>query len=152
MDEPAERFERLITRLRSQGYRLTPQRRAVLRVLAESREHPSAEQIYARLRDAFPGISLGTIYKTAALLREQGELYEIALSDGGCRFDVRQPYPHPHVICVCCRSVADLDLPGAQPDWEEVARLTGYQIVSQRLDFFGICPRCQERTSRAGGD
>jgi len=139
----AERLERLVTRLREQGYRLTPQRRAVLRVLAESREHPSAEQVYARLRDEFPGISLGTIYKTAALLRDQGELYEIAFSDGGSRFDVREPKPHPHLVCVRCRSVTDLDLPCAQPDWADVARLTGYQIVSQRLDFFGICPRCQ---------
>lgn len=137
------RLDELIAKLRAKGYRMTPQRRAVLKVLVTSGNHPSAEQVHARLCEEFPGISLGTIYKTVALLKEQGELLEVALCDGCNHYDVLRPYPHPHLICVRCKSVVDLELTSVEQTSAEVARQTGYQILSQRLDFFGVCPRCQ---------
>jgi Fur family transcriptional regulator, peroxide stress response regulator len=146
------RLDGLMDKLRGQGYRLTPQRRAVLRVLLTSSDHPSAEQVYNRLQAEFPGISLGTIYKTAALLKEQGELLEIGFCDAGNRLDALRPYPHPHLICVRCKSVVDLVADAVQATAEEVARSTGYRIVSQRLDFFGVCPRCQEPRGTQGSD
>jgi Fur family peroxide stress response transcriptional regulator len=125
---------------------LTPQRMAVLRILATSDGHPSVEQIYDRVRQDFPMTSLGTIYKTVTLLKEMGEVLELGFSDDSNRYDGNKPYPHPHLICVECRRIIDPDIPGLGMIPEQVGEKTGYQILTHRLDFYGVCPECQEKT------
>ena len=146
MTDVQARLDELMAKLREQGYRLTPQRRAVLRILASCNQHPSAEQIFKRVSTDFPGTSLATIYKTLALLKEQGEVYELSFGDGN-RYDCRTPYPHPHLVCVNCKRITDLDFDGLPQTADRVAQHTGYEIVSQRFDFFGVCPECQETAS-----
>lgn len=121
---------------------MTPQRRAVIRLLVTSAAHPSAEQVYEEVRKDFPAISLATVYKTAALLREMGELSEISTKEGITRFDGRNPQSHPHVICSGCKSIIDFDPVPFDDLMREVARKTGYRLHGHRLDFFGICPHC----------
>jgi len=145
MADPQARLDGLIARLREQGYRLTPQRMAVLKFLTASEEHPSAEQIYERVKADFPMTSLATIYKTVTLLKETGEVLELGFSDDSNRYDGNRPYPHPHLICTRCRNIVDADVATLNELHRDVARSTGYRIVSHRLDFFGICPQCQER-------
>ena len=145
MAEPQARLDELIARLRERGGRLTPQRVAVLRVLATSDQHPSAEQIYEHIKADFPMTSLATVYKTLALLVEMGELLEIRFSGDSTRYDGRMAQSHPHLICVKCKKIKDLDLAPSEPLSEEVAERTGYCILRYRLDFFGICPKCQEK-------
>ena len=74
MSQSETRIEELISKLREQGYRVTPQRAAVVRVLASSQEHPSVEQIYDSVRADFPMTSLATVYNTFKCLRERGSL------------------------------------------------------------------------------
>ncbi len=148
MTELDVRLQEMVTCLQRDGHRLTPQRMAVLEILAESADHPSAEQIYGKVRVAFPMTSLATVYKTVTLLREMGQILELGFSDDSNRYDGRQPSPHPHLICVRCKKIVDPDLcvldgrlnEGAQ----QVAQQSGYQMVGRRLDFFGICPQCQQ--------
>ena len=148
MDDPQARLDELIIRLREQGSRLTPQRMAVLQVLATSDNHPSAEQIYQRVRADFPMISRATIYKTMTLLKEMAEALELDFGDSGSRYDGNRPDPHPHVICVECQNIFDLDLEGI--DWlvGQVRGASGFRVVSHRLDFYGVCPQCQVQRSR----
>ena len=136
------RLENIISKLRGRDFRMTPQREAVIRLLITSAAHPSAEQVHEEVKKAFPAISLATVYKTAALLREIGELSEISTKEGGCRFDGRNPQSHPHVICSGCKSIVDFDVVPLDDLMQEVARKTGYRLHDHRLDFFGICPRC----------
>jgi len=143
MADPQARLDELITKLKEQGYRLTPQRMAVLRVLATSEEHPSVEQIYERVKANFPMTSLATIYKTVTLLKEMGEVLELGFSDDGNHYDGNKPYPHPHLICTKCKNIVDPEVATLSELRQEVAQSTGYQIRSHRLDFFGICPQCQ---------
>jgi len=143
--DPQARLDELITRLKGRGHRLTPQRMAVLRILAASEEHPSVEQIYECVKADFPMTSLATIYKTMTLLKGMGEVLELGFSDGGNRYDGIRPYPHPHLICTKCRNIVDPEVPTLSELPQEVARSTGYRLVSHRLDFFGICPQCQEK-------
>lgn len=145
MVDPQARLDKLIDRLREQGHRLTPQRMAVLRILATNEGHPSVEQIYEHVKAEFPMTSLATIYKTVTLLKEMGEVLELGFSDDSNRYDGNRPYPHPHLICARCRNIVDLEVATLSELPQEVARSTGYRIVSHRLDFFGICPQCQER-------
>ncbi|HID61861.1 MAG TPA: transcriptional repressor [Anaerolineae bacterium] len=145
MADHQARLDEMIAKLRERGYRLTPQRMAVLRILSASEEHPSVEQIYERVKAEFPMTSLATVYKTLTLLKEMGEVLELGFSDDSNRYDGAQPYPHPHLICIKCRNIIDAKVATLSELPQEVARSTGYRIVSQRLDFFGICPGCQEK-------
>ena len=78
---------------------------AVLKILAESEQHPSVEQIYDRMKPDLPMTSLTTVYKTVALLKEMGEVLELGFSDDSNRYDGSRPYPHPHLICIKCRKI-----------------------------------------------
>jgi Fur family peroxide stress response transcriptional regulator len=145
MADPEARLDELTTGLRERGNRLTPQRMAVLKILAADEGHPSVEQIYERVKVDFPMTSLATIYKTVTLLKEMGEVLELGFSDDSNRYDGNKPYPHPHLICTECRNIVDPQVAALSELHQEVARSTGYRILSHRLDFFGICPRCQEK-------
>jgi len=145
MLESRQRVDALVARLREKGHRLTPQRMAVLKVLIGSHEHPSAEQIHARVKARFPMTSLATTYKTLAVLKQMGEILEINLGNDGSRYDGGNPSPHPHVVCIECGTIIDVDVVGLSHLPREVAHTTGYQIVRHRLDFFGVCPPCQEK-------
>ncbi|HUW13750.1 MAG TPA: transcriptional repressor [Anaerolineae bacterium] len=145
MSEPSTRIDELVTRLRARGYRLTPQRMAVLRILASSKGHPSVEQIHQQVQADFPMTSLATIYKTVTLLKEMGEVLELGFSNDSSRYDGNKPHPHPHLVCIRCKEILDPEAPSVGGLSEQLARETGYKIVSHRLDFYGICPRCQKR-------
>ncbi|GAB6058758.1 Fur family transcriptional regulator [Desulfonatronum parangueonense] len=138
------RLEQMINRLKERGFRLTPQRVAVLKILALSDGHPSVDQIYEQVHQDFPTTSRATIYKTVALLRELGEVLELGFPDGSNRYDGNKPFPHPHVICTMCRTVQDPNLAGVTDLTREVSTKTGFRISTHRLDFFGLCRACQE--------
>jgi len=146
MDSQA-RLDELLTRLREQGYRLTPQRVALVQLLIDSKTHPSAGQIYEQLHAQFPTMSLATVYKTLHLLKEMGEVLELGFGDDDNRYDASDPDPHPHLVCIRCRKIIDPDVPVFETLAQEVAAASGYHILSHRLDFFGICPACQEEAA-----
>lgn len=138
-----ERLEHLLHELRLRGCRLTPQRLAILRAVLSSEEHPTAEQIYAEVREEFPMTSLATVYNTLGLLKEMGAVLEVGLGHGGMRYDGLRQEPHLHLICTQCDTILDADSPELQQLSEAVSQETGFRIRSHRLDFFGICPQCQ---------
>ena len=143
MADPQKRLERIIKALKDKGYRLTPQRLAMLKIIAASKRHPNAEQIYEQMKANFPTTSLATIYKTLSLLKDRGEVLELTLASGGRRYDGNRPYPHPHVICTRCGQILDPEIAGMAEVSKEMARQTGYQITHHQLNFFGLCPKCQ---------
>lgn len=143
---PKTQLDETVARLRERGHRMTPQRMAVLEVIIGNREHLSADQVHDRIRMRFPMTSLATVYKTMGLLRDMGEVLELGFSNGSNRYDGNQR-PHPHLICVQCNEISDVDVAGLADLPTDVAQATGYRIVNHRVDFFGICPRCQGRES-----
>ena len=144
MSDPQARLNEMIDSLREHGCRLTPQRLAVLKTLADSKEHPSVEKIYERVKADFPMTSLATIYKTVTLLKELGEVLELGFGDDSNRYDGNKPHPHPHLICIKCKNIVDPDVAILNKLHKKMAQETGYRIINHRLDFFGICPECQE--------
>jgi Fur family peroxide stress response transcriptional regulator len=143
MADPKIRINQMVQKLRERGCRITPQRLAVLKILAVSEGHPSVEQIYEQVKPDFPTTSLATVYKTVSLSKELGEVLELGFSDGRNRYDGNKPYPHPHVVCIQCKKIIDPDLSSLADVADELAQETGFRIVNHRLDFFGICPDCQ---------
>jgi Fur family peroxide stress response transcriptional regulator len=116
----------------------------MLRIIAESKGHPSAEQIYDQIKADFPTTSLATIYKILSLLKDLGEVLELNLAGVGSRFDGNKPYPHPHVICTKCGQIIHLEFKPMAGISQEIARQTDYKITHQQLNFFGLCPACQK--------
>ena len=143
MDNSEARFEQMLDRLRERDCRITPQRVALLRLLAADEGHSSASHLYQQLRAQFPTTSLATVYKTLNLLKEMGEVVEFGFSDDDNRYDGARPFPHPHLICVQCRKIIDTDTALASSLVKDVAADSGYQIIGHRLDLYGLCPECQ---------
>lgn len=144
MADPQKRLEQIIEALRDKGHRLTPQRLAMLRIIAQSAGHPSAEQIYEQLTGDFPTTSLATVYKTLSLLKDIGEVLELNFASVGSRYDGNRPYPHPHAICARCGQILDAEFEDVAGISQEIARQTGFKITHHQLTFFGLCPQCQE--------
>lgn len=138
------------------GVSLTPRREKLLEVLLASDNHPSASEIHEGVRRYYPGTSLATIYNTIEILKETGQVLEIEFSGAANRYDGRIPDSHPHLICLECERVDDLQLPEDHGTLGEIAKATGYRIVRRRTDYYGICPECQIKKGGAapskGGD
>ena len=143
----ANRLDEMITALKAKDFRLTPQRIAVLKILAHSAEHPTVEQIYRKVRTDFPTTSLATVYKTVTLLKQLGQIRELGFGDSGSRYDGIRPEPHPHLICLECDKILDPQLASIDQMTQQLTQDTGFQITNHRLDFFGICPECRVRKS-----
>jgi Fur family peroxide stress response transcriptional regulator len=139
------RYDVISKKLKESGNKLTPQRLVIARILAESEGHPSVEDIYNQLRENFPGISQATVYRNMMLFKSLGEVLEIGFAGGSTRYDGKKPYPHPHVICLKCNKIIDPDLESLRDMTKEIIDESGFEIVTYRLDFFGICPECNEK-------
>lgn len=139
-----DRFQQMLDKLKSLDFRITPQRLAVLRILSASEDHPTAEQIFEKVKTAFPTTSLATVYKTITLLKSLNEVLELGFPDGSNRYDGNKPFPHPHVVCSRCRKIMDPELISLDELKDEIGKKTGFRIDYHRLDFFGLCRECQE--------
>ena len=137
------RFEELTQKLRERQCRMTPQRVALLRLLTSAEDHPSAAQLYERLRAQFPTTSLATVYKTLSLLYDMGEVLELGFGNHEARFDANRPDPHPHLICLRCWKIVDGEPSLVPSQVQEVAKGSGFQVTGHRLDVYGFCPDCQ---------
>ena len=140
--DPKGRFDSILKKLRENNHKLTPQRLAIIKILASSEGHPNVEKIYEKLQADFPTMSLATVYRNVMILKSLGEVLELGFPDGSNRYDGNKPYPHPHVICIKCKKIIDPDLTTLKDMTAEVADETGFKILTHRLDFFGVCHDC----------
>ena len=145
MNNIQTRLDEILTKLRQRDFRITPQRIAILKAFLQSQDHPGVEQVHEEVKVNFPTTSLATVYKTVHLLKEFGEILEIVCAGGGNRYDGKKPYPHPHLICTSCKAIMDPDVHLLEQLTAELAKTSGYRIISHQLVFFGICPGCQKR-------
>ena len=144
MADPKKRFATIIRKLRENGHKITPQRLAIVKILAKSEGHPSVEDIHVQIKKDFPTMSLATVYRNIVLIKSLGEVLELGFPDGSNRYDGNRPYPLPHVICIKCKKIVDPDLDSLDKMKKEVAFETNFKILNHRLDFFGICSDCME--------
>ena len=142
IEQPDLRVNDLVTKLRGRGFRLTPQRLAVLQTLVSDPSHPSVDSMFRELAPRYPMMSLATVYKTIEVLKEMGEVLELGFANRPSRYDANIPSPHAHMICTECGRIEDVDVADVAPIAANVANRTGYQSVLPRLDFYGRCPEC----------
>jgi Fur family peroxide stress response transcriptional regulator len=144
LQAPDIRIDNLIEKLRAAGHRVTPQRLAILQALIANDTHPTVDQVYAKVKAAFPTTSLATVYKTVSIAKAMGEALELEFSQGSNRYDGKKPYPHPHVICTQCQKIIDYESVEIDAMVKQIKRATGFKIDNHRLDFYGTCATCQE--------
>jgi Fur family peroxide stress response transcriptional regulator len=138
------RYEQVIASLKRRDYRLTPQRIALIRLIAASHEHPSAMQLHEQVRAQFPTTSLATIYKTLDLLKEMGEVLEISLHNDN-HYDGNRLDPHPHLICTKCHKIVDGDLETpVHTLLNNMEHNFNFRILSHQLNIYGLCFDCQK--------
>ncbi|MEE4362834.1 MAG: transcriptional repressor [Desulfotignum sp.] len=142
MADHNQRSDTIVRKLRENGHKITPQRLAIIKILAKSEGHPSVEDIHEQIRADFPTMSLATVYRNIVLLKSLGEVLELGFPDGSNRYDGNKPAPHPHVICIRCKKIVDPVLDSLDEMKKEVALETDFKILNHRLDFFGICSSC----------
>ena len=140
-----DRLETMVASLRKEGYRITPQRLAVLKVLAEGTGHPDAGDIHRKVSRQYPAMSLATVYKTIAQLKKLDQVLELEFSGHANRYDGNKPYAHPHVLCASCGKIVDPEVLDMEKITADLSRSTGFRIHNTRLDFFGTCPACQRK-------
>ncbi len=122
--------------------RLTPQREAVLTVIRGARDHPTAAQIYNRVRESNPGIAYATVYNALGYLVKHDLVRELRFGDNASRYDGRLD-PHLHVSCSSCGRLAEAEITMPPEVMHEAETATGYHLKGHVLQLFGICPTCR---------
>jgi Fe2+ or Zn2+ uptake regulation protein len=129
--------------LRSAGRRLTPQRRLILQVLEKSNRHLDADALCKQVRMHDPDISLATVYRTLAMLREIGLIEEHRLGEGHGHYERVRDEPHYHFTCLRCGKVIEFDAP-LVAQIEQKLEQEGVRIVDTHLHVSGYCAQCNE--------
>lgn len=143
-------YQRMINSLKTAGFRMTPQRKAICQVLAYSEEHPSAQMIYDQLRPEYENLSLATVYNTLDALSRLGlvnTLGEIG-DNTSVRYDA-DTGPHVNLACVRCHRIVDIPSEHVNELDEEIERNSGFALLGARVLYYGVCPECQKATHPA---
>ncbi len=123
------------------------QRESIKNYLMATKEHPTADEVYMNVKQEFPNISLGTVYRNLNLLTDIGEAIKISTPNGGDRFDGKLE-PHNHFLCTKCGRLLDLELDMQSID--EVNRLAAENfdgvITSSSTLFYGECSDCIKKS------
>jgi len=145
MTDPEIRFNQLIAALKMRSFRLTPQRVELVRLIADSAGHPSANELYTKIKRQFPTMSRATVYKTLTLLKEMNQVFEIDLHNDS-HYDGNRPEPHPHLICIRCSKIIDGEVSLDQESLRSLEQASGYKILHPRISLYGLCPDCREES------
>jgi Fe2+ or Zn2+ uptake regulation protein len=136
--------ERLQGALRAAGRRLTAQRRLILQVLEESTGHLDADALYDRVKARDPDVSLATVYRTLALLREIGLVEEHRLGQDHGHYEAVRQEPHYHFTCLRCDKVIEFDTPLVAQIVQALCEQEGVRVTSTHLHVSGYCPQCRD--------
>jgi Fur family ferric uptake transcriptional regulator len=121
---------------------MTSQRRVILDIVRASRTHPTADEVYERVRRKLPKISLATVYRNLEALSREGLINKLELGSSQKRFDPLID-DHYHIRCSVCHKIEDVPKqPGQQID-SMIKKISKYKITGHTLEFTGICPECQ---------
>lgn len=121
--------------------RRSRQREKIVELLRGTDQHPTAGRIYDHLKEDFPSLSLGTVYRNLAILVEQGTVRKLESGSTFDRYEINRG-DHVHFVCERCGRITDLDIPELGRIEDAVRRHTGYAVTGQKVEVFGICAAC----------
>lgn len=123
--------------------RMTHQREIILAELQRSKTHPTADELYERIKKKLPRVSLATVYRNLEILSEAGLIKKLEISGRQKRFDW-DPGEHDHVYCIRCQRVDNIETDVPAPSVASTQE-QGYRITGCRIEFFGLCPKCLQQ-------
>jgi Fur family ferric uptake transcriptional regulator len=130
--------------LREHGYKLTPQRHAILKVIASSNDHLTPEAICGKVHLKNPDIGLVTVYRTLDLLSELNLVCRVHAPDGCRSYMMRRPTEHHHhLVCSQCGRVVDFTGCSLADLEQRLSQETKFDINGHLLEFYGLCPDCR---------
>jgi Fur family peroxide stress response transcriptional regulator len=136
-------LEELIISLRKEGFRITPQRIAIVGYLLKTEDHPSAEHIHKTIQKKYPMVSLSTVYKTLDLLKEKKLVNEIEVK-GETRFDAHTD-EHINLVCMNCGKIDDVDEDSLKEIQSRAAKKSKYLVIKSSFEMFGYCTSCKSK-------
>ena len=139
-----ELSEQLAEAFHSTGRRLTSQRRLILEVLEESDAHLDADEIYRLAKMREPDISLATVYRTLAVLRDMGLVEEHRLGEEHSHYEAVHGQPHYHFICLGCERVIEFEAPFVDQIVARVSEEKNVQVTGVHLRLSGYCEDCKQ--------
>lgn len=136
-------MEKILTKFKGIGFKLTTQRLAILKFLDNNTGHPTAEDIYREIKKTLPTVSFATVYNTIQALQERGQIAEVTIDPIKKHFDPNVK-PHHHIMCSYCRRVEDVFV-----DYSDALKLPaemagGFKVTGNHVDFYGICRDCEK--------
>lgn len=142
-----EKINKLKEELKDKGYKLTPQRRAILNSIIKSEEHRhlTAEEIYDLVKRNCPEIGLATVYRTVQLFEEMGVLVRLDLDDGCSRYelvDENEEHQHHHLICNKCGKVIEVEGDLLEELENNIENTYKFRVLDHTVKFYGICENC----------
>ncbi len=140
-----QHLEELVSSLREEGFRITPQRIAIVDYLLKTIDHPSADSIHMVIQKKYPMVSLSTVYKTLELLKEKRLVNEIEV-DGEARFDAHTD-EHINLVCMNCGKIDDVDEDILKDIQIRAARKSKYLVLKSSFELFGYCSNCKSKFS-----
>lgn len=141
--------DQLTDYLAGQGLKSTSQRDSILQVFVEAGRHLSAEELYARVKKAHPRIGFATVYRTLKLLAGAGMAEERRFEDGFTRYEYRaSDGHHDHLICTRCGEIIEFENERIEELQSDVARKKHFQVLSHKLEIYGLCSSCQGKKSK----
>lgn len=129
--------------LRSRGFRMTPQRSAILHVLRHAGTHLSPREVYQRAKLNLPGLTEPTVYRTLDFLADNGFARPAQTANGHLRYQIAGN-DHHHVVCRKCGDEVEIGHAVLETLYRKLESTSGYLRIDSHMTFFGICPACQK--------
>ncbi len=128
--------------LRARGFRLTPQRYAILNVLLETGGHLSPTDVFHRASIQLPGLTEPTVYRTLSFLADQGLVMAAHMGSGQLVYEAAE-HVHHHLICRKCGDSIEIAHDSLQELYDKLFATTGFRADSSHVTLFGFCSACQ---------
>ncbi len=142
----SEDIKKITSKLKKSGYKLTPQRQAIVDTIIDSvGKHLTVEEIFEIVKVRRPEIGLATVYRTIMLMHEENIVTRLDLKDGTARYELTrldEEHTHHHLICIQCSKVFEFMGDLLDPLEEEIGNKYNFKILDHSLKFYGICNEC----------
>lgn len=129
--------------------RSTLQKQAILDVLRSSQKMATAEEVYGRVREKYPNVSLGTVYRNLQNYSQQGLVRRTLLTDGKARFELAGNIHHHHLICLTCGETAEVPWCPVGPEVTAFMTESDFLPVSHQFEVYGYCRQCRSKKETA---
>ncbi len=133
-----------LKKLKEAGFKLTPQRRAILEVLRSSGIHMSVDEIHEKVKKKCPQAGLATTYRTLDLFRGLGLVTNINLGEGHKHYELRRKN-HYHLVCLGCGNVTEFRPSISNEIERELSGDCGFKVIDYHVEFYGYCSKCLEK-------